>query len=124
MCFGTNALESPVPSAYLKLDHQLQVSPRPLASRPAGGLKGSEAVFVLLPSAFGSVSELPGVHGRVRAAHPDGPGVPEGPVRDRSPAEQEVSVFKHLASIISISGPRVRTVGRSPGGSGGSALRF
>lgn len=87
----------------------------PQSGRRTEGLKGSEAVFVWLPSAVDSVSELPGVHGRVRAAHPDGPGVPEGPVRDRSPAEQEVSAFKHSNTWpVSNNCQRVRTVGRSP----------
>lgn len=47
--------------------------------------------FVSLLSASDSVSQLQRVHGPVRAAHPDGSGVPQGPVTDRPPRPEEVS---------------------------------
>lgn len=46
--------------------------------------------LLFLSPAFGSLSKLPGVHDCVWAAHTNGSGVSESPIRDRTPAEQEV----------------------------------
>lgn len=68
-------------------------------------------------SASGSVSELAGVCGRVRAAHQDGTRVPEGAVGDRRPSAQKVSL---VICLVGVTGPE-GLQGGSAGGFGPAA---